>query len=86
MEPRRQAGPFVLITDWQAMHLAPLRSGDSAPHGIEKDAATVAAESEARYPHHAKKRETGPRNLKQHPLLIKDRPKGTVVARPEIRG
>jgi hypothetical protein len=57
MEPRRQAGLFVLITDWQAMHLAPLRSGDSAPHGIEKDAATVAAESEARYPHHAKKRE-----------------------------
>ena len=50
MEPRRQAGLFVLITDWQAMHLAPLRSSDSAPLGIEKDAATVAAESETRYP------------------------------------
>jgi hypothetical protein len=85
MEPRRQAGPFVLITDWQAMHLALLRSGDSAPHGIEKDAATVAAESEARYPP-CKEARTGPRNLKQHLLLIKDRPKGTVARRPEIRG
>ena len=33
-----------------------------------------------------KEARTGPRNLKQHLLLIKDRPKGTVVRRPEIRG
>src|SRR6202040_4468049 len=49
----------------------PLRSGDSGPHGIEKDAATVAAESEARYPCTMQISEKRSRNLKQHLLLIK---------------
>ena len=62
MEPRRQAGLFAL-TDWQAVHLAPLRSGDSVPEEIEKDAAIVAAESEARYPRTMQISETGPGTL-----------------------
>jgi len=86
MEPRRQAGLFVL-TDWQAMQLRSIeirrfcssrksrRTPLQWPPNRRRD--TRAPRKKAR---------TGPGNLKQHLLLIKNGPKGTAARRPEIRG